>query len=377
MKFRFLLLVAVILSASITAQTKEDIISSSATGVFTFDNADDRFANTMETTSVGEYPAYCEGTKTRAETAEGNSTDFEDGVLDTDFSIVTGVDGNALRINTDYFLYLWHGMSVDATEQHFNSDGTPKSEVYIGTGVNNYTVMMDVKVPDITKVYTLFEVNEYTSNGGKSGEIVITDAKLGADYSPYSGQYSEATVTQEIWHRIAYVVDVFYAADETIGSVKIYLDGVNVNEIAYGSVDGSSSPNAGETTAAFKIGGNNEGAGFDNTQDIDNIIIFDRALTDAEMQIFGAADASNDVSSIEAEEELTLYPNPTTYEFIPYTSFDSEADIQIYNSIGQLVMTKTVDTNAKVDVSSLAKGIYIVQAKNKNGKIKSGKLIIK
>jgi len=313
--------------------------------------------------------------------AEGSDYNPEASVLDTDYSVVEGVNGNAIRVETGSFLYLWHGLSVDAAEQHFNSDGTKKDEVYIGEGVNNYTVMMDVKVPDLTKVYTLFEVNPFTTSGGKSGEIVITDSKLGADYSPYSGQYSTATVEADKWHRIAYVADVYFSADSLIGSVKIYLDGVVVNEVAYGSVDGSSSPygamedgSGDDDKAAFKVSGNNEGDGFDNTHDIDNLIIFDRALTEAEMAAYGGADAVVGISPRHGIKDLLVYPNPASD--ILTVDIEGRADFKLFNNIGQMVVSKSVEGRTDIDVRSIEKGLYIVLLKTESGEFRSTKVII-
>ncbi len=244
MKKTLLFIAAALFSTALIAQ---DL--SSATGIFRFDDEttlESLFANELDDASAsGEYAAFCDGVMKRPAGAEGSDYNPEASVLDTDFSIVDGVDGKAIRVETGSFLYLWHGLSLDSIKQYFStSDGSPKDPVYVGEGVNNYTVMMDVKFPDLTKVYTLYEVNPFTTSGGKSGEVVITDAKLGADYSPFSGQYSTAMVEADKWHRIAYVADVFFEADSSVGSVKMYLDGVMVNEVAYGSVDGSSSPYA-------------------------------------------------------------------------------------------------------------------------------------
>ena len=382
MRFKSLLFTAVVsASTALTAQT----LPSDATGHFNFDGSGaDLFANSITTLpGTGEYVAYCEGVKNRADAATGNSTEFDNGVLDTDYSVVAGKDGgNAIQIETDNFLYVWHGMAADAVEQNWNSDGTPTDPVYVGSGVNSYTVVMDVQIPTLDKNYTLFEVNEYTSSGGKSGEIVIEEGKLGADYSPFSGRpgpadhpelWSTESLTINTWHQIAYVVDVFYAKDKTIGSVKIYLDGVNVNEVAYGSVDGSSSPNAGELSAAFKVGGNNEGDGYDNTQIIDNLMIFDRTLTNQELIDLNSG--SLGTVSFDASKSLKIYPNPTS-DFLSI-EVTGKSDFKLINSIGQTVISKSIEGKTSVDVRNLKQGLYFVQLQAKDGKISTAKVILK
>ena len=69
------------------------------------------------------------------------------------------------------------------------------------------------------------------------------------------------------------------------------------------------------------------------------------------------------------DDIFTLYPNPTT-EFV---NMNSEAQrVFIYNINGKLVM-QTTNTNV-INVSSLPKGIYIIQAQL-NNKIQTGKFI--
>ncbi|MEN8228556.1 MAG: T9SS type A sorting domain-containing protein [Bacteroidota bacterium] len=375
-------------SAEIAAFGGTESAEASATGIFRFDDEtslETLFANELDDASAaGEYAAFCDGVMKRPAGADGSDYNPEESVLDTDYSVVDGVDGKAIRIETGSFLYLWHGLSADSSKQYFStSSGDPFDEVYVGEGVNSYTVMMDVKMPDISNVYTLLEINPHTTSGGKSGEVVITDAKLGADYSPFSGQYSTATVEADTWHRIAYVANVYFDADSTPGSVKMYLDGVMVNEIAYGSVDGSSSPYAAvadgsgdDDIAAFKVCGNNEGPDFDNQMDIDNLIIFDNALTDADLAEYGAPVIDNtNIGRYDARGTLHLYPNPTS-DFLT-VDVAGKAEFKLYNSLGQIVLTKSIDGRSNIDLRSMDKGLYIVQIQDDGGKVSSAKVILK
>ena len=56
--------------------------------------------------------------------------------------------------------------------------------------------------------------------------------------------------------------------------------------------------------------------------------------------------------------------------------FNAKADIQILNMNGQVVKTASVNENTSLEVSSLAKGMYVVTA-NVNGKAVSQKIIKK
>ncbi len=377
MKVKSLLLVLGLGAATVSAQ---DL--SKATAHFNFDNED--FENVVtDETSAGEYAAWSDGVFKRSAAAEGNDYEGTPSIEGTDFAFVAGKNGGkAIQLETNSFLDIWHGLGANG-EQHFNGDGTPKDEVYIGTGVNRYTVVMDVKFPDAALPYTLYEVNPYTTSGGKSGEIVIKGSKgeegqIGADYSPFSGQYSTATITANTWHQIAYVCDVFYAVDGTKGSIKIYLDGENINELEYTNVDGAQAPYAAaedgsgdDGQAKFKIGGNNEGAGFDNQQIIDNVMIFTEALSDSEMK---ALAGTLGVTKSEISE-VNIYPNPTS----DYLSVNiiGKANFKLINSIGQTVISKSIEGNTSFDVRSFKQGLYFAQIQTKDGKVSTAKVILK
>ena len=64
------------------------------------------------------------------------------------------------------------------------------------------------------------------------------------------------------------------------------------------------------------------------------------------------------------ENNFLISPNPT-WDFITIQLKNSEKEeIQIYNSIGQLVNEISVSNNSKIDVSDLSNGIYFIKSKN-------------
>lgn len=73
------------------------------------------------------------------------------------------------------------------------------------------------------------------------------------------------------------------------------------------------------------------------------------------------------VYEYESEEEIRIYPNPTseilTIKFRQQQIVDEQ--IQIYNSLGILVLTVNIKQNmTEIDVSKLAIGLYFVRLKN-------------
>ncbi len=73
---------------------------------------------------------------------------------------------------------------------------------------------------------------------------------------------------------------------------------------------------------------------------------------------------------------FNVYPNPAN-DFVSVT-VDGNSVITIYDLSGKIVMKQNVTSNTnRIDVSSFAKGVYIVKAQNENGTVSSSKLIIK
>jgi hypothetical protein len=64
------------------------------------------------------------------------------------------------------------------------------------------------------------------------------------------------------------------------------------------------------------------------------------------------------------KNNLSIYPNPSS-DFIKIQSNSSEKkEIQIYNSIGQLLKITTISNNDIIDVSGFTNGIYFIRLKN-------------
>jgi hypothetical protein len=80
-------------------------------------------------------------------------------------------------------------------------------------------------------------------------------------------------------------------------------------------------------------------------------------------------------------QKLKLYPNPaTTHVFIEYdVIFVKEAKLQIYNSIGAVVYTKTLterQDNIKISVSEYKNGLYFCSLKIDGKLLKTRKILI-
>ena len=61
------------------------------------------------------------------------------------------------------------------------------------------------------------------------------------------------------------------------------------------------------------------------------------------------------------QEEITLYPNPTTNAFT--IRGIAQGEVSIYSITGQFISQQSFDTNTKIDLSKLQKGMYLVKLK--------------
>jgi hypothetical protein len=81
---------------------------------------------------------------------------------------------------------------------------------------------------------------------------------------------------------------------------------------------------------------------------------------------------------MEAGQMLSVYPNPTYgHVDVQFASDVSHATIVVYNSTGQKVFDlRNAGTHTKVDLSSFAKGVYIIRA-DADGTSSTTKIILK
>jgi hypothetical protein len=87
-------------------------------------------------------------------------------------------------------------------------------------------------------------------------------------------------------------------------------------------------------------------------------------------------DILNGINELTVDEGGTLiFPNPTSGNFIlNYYNYDnSQSTINIYNMIGQIVLTKTVSqtvglNSQKFDISKFSQGMYLLELTTTNSK---------
>ncbi|MBI4929984.1 MAG: T9SS type A sorting domain-containing protein [Bacteroidetes bacterium] len=76
------------------------------------------------------------------------------------------------------------------------------------------------------------------------------------------------------------------------------------------------------------------------------------------------------VNEISSSQNISVYPNPTSGEFTVY-GLQSEVQLQIFNSLGQMVFETTVNRKQETVNLSGANGIYLLNIINKETNTRS------
>lgn len=75
-----------------------------------------------------------------------------------------------------------------------------------------------------------------------------------------------------------------------------------------------------------------------------------------------------------ASKSLSIYPNPANNRI--YVRGEGIGSVEVYNSLGQMVLSLEGNDNASFDVASFANGIYVVRVIDNNGTVTTKKVTI-
>ena len=356
-KFTLLLLVTFVTAFALKAQ---DI---GLVGLYTFSDSDDLFANYATEAGVGTI--MCEGVFKFDPDADDTSADDMPSEEGTDWSVTQGVNDNAISLKAHNWFKVWHGIPANGG----------------GDYVNDFTVVVDVRVAYDTAIYSLLEVNPTPHASGYTSEMEIVDLKVGSvgapssDYDPLG--FSDLTLSLDTWHRLIYTAKLSEF-------IKIYLDGTLAVEMAGDFTDARPAPYGADTDpddAAMKIGGNNEtiennDPPRDGDKDIDLIAIFNRDITADEAALLGAPGSFVGIMEPRASENsLKFYPNPA--RDVLHLSGSDIVQVDIINISGQLVQSMKMNgVETSIDISHLNSGIYMLKAVDISNRSTVQKLIV-
>ena len=97
------------------------------------------------------------------------------------------------------------------------------------------------------------------------------------------------------------------------------------------------------------------------------------SLAAGEFRVYGNKPSTLSTKGFEAGDTVGLYPNPTNDYFSINTNTQS---VEVYSVTGQLVKTFSQQQNGyQFNISDLARGVYMVKAKDENQREKTMKLV--
>lgn len=158
------------------------------------------------------------------------------------------------------------------------------------------------------------------------------------------------TISENIWYNIVATFD-----DTTF---KIYVNGILKNSYTNaGAFVGTSTDSISIGYDLFEAAG---GYPFPFNGIIDDIMIYNRVLSDSEITIYSTPSG---IATIKNEPIITVYPNPTQNIInveLPYTNVI--VPIQLINEIGQVLMQKSVKSKITAfDLSLQPPGLYVLK----------------
>ncbi len=182
-------------------------------------------------------------------------------------------------------------------------------------------------------------------------------------FSPYTAE-GTVQVNDGQWHFIVCLRD---ASTQTL---SLYIDCDLIYTAQYQGTPYDPNQN-------LAIGRFNQASGRYFTGDIDDIRLYNRVLSESEINMLCAEeDPTLNVAEIGAEvpSDVKLYPNPAA-DYVSIASDNPAVSVKVYNSAGELVLEED-EVGESVDISHLSNGVYSVRVKTQDASVRVRKLVI-
>ena len=101
--------------------------------------------------------------------------------------------------------------------------------------------------------------------------------------------------------------------------------------------------------------------------DPDNVGYYSNGVAFAIRLNLGDNTGPNTTGIIENNNTISIYPNPSNGEFNIASSSNELSDLTVKDVTGKIVISKVFSSNAIINLNNYAKGVYVVDIKNKKG----------
>ncbi|BEG97778.1 T9SS type A sorting domain-containing protein [Bacteroides sedimenti] len=255
-------------------------------------------------------------------------------LVGTGIQQASGIDANngAITIKKGSYFIVDHGI-------------TPKENEQL---VNNFSIVIDFKVPFINTWYTFIQTDSTNVSDGEC--FINTSGHIGA----YAPGYSDASVSPNVWYRL---VITAYLNSPYI-SQKYYLDG-NLAKVC----NDQYMDNRFSLDKKLLLFADNDGD--DADFDIAEVALYDGTLSDTQIAVLGGAgNTPTGILNAQLNEESDAIILNQASDFISIiTSNNKEIQNVVIYDLNGKALIKSMTNDTKVNVSGLEKGIYIVKVK--------------
>ncbi len=76
-----------------------------------------------------------------------------------------------------------------------------------------------------------------------------------------------------------------------------------------------------------------------------------------------------EIPSSKGDVEFNLFPNPTSGKFTIEGNFDVPATFELFDITGRAVLTQSINSSQPINISHLAKGLYVCKIGSERGKL--------
>jgi hypothetical protein len=251
------------------------------------------------------------------------------------------------------------------------------NKAFAFNGTSNYIDVSDNNTLDLVSTFTISgwynttatSANLYTlvgksrDNSGGTGYVLaygIPSSTLSLNWGPNIVLNIPSTIYSSGWH--------FMVGTSDGSNIKIYMDSVMIQSM-------STSPSLINSTSSLNIGRENSILGRYFLGKLDDIGIWNRALTQTEITKLYSSNTTSIQETIE-KENFKVYPNPTSNQINLRTNIRLiDANYSLTDLLGNILLSgKISNENTSIEIENLSKGIYFL---NVGGDVKQTFKIVK
>ncbi|QDO94089.1 T9SS type A sorting domain-containing protein [Formosa sediminum] len=294
---------------------------------------------------------------TDGETLTELSSNAATGTIVGEIKPIEGPDGNAnsaFNFTSNSHINFVPAAITDLPLGDVSANGRSYA-LWIKTEIGDTRMQIFSYGTNLKSLHVHLNINQVTTNAGQ------LNLGFWNTETTQTGPFS--TITDNKWHHIVAVVNKtedgyttdYYVDNELIETVNLITTDIVNTQI----------PTTGTAYVDFRIGGRNtEGASLSYTGGLDDVRLYNRALTATDVEALYLAKGNTlSVSEVETTNnfEFKVYPTITS-EILNLKSNVNLEQLSIINLNG--VVVKTIETpTEKISVSQLTNGLYFIVGK--------------